>query len=73
MASQPISVPELAKRLGCNIPRAQALIRTGKIRGHKGARGWVTNQAAVEAYLAKRNEDPARDQKRLKDKLKHVP
>jgi Helix-turn-helix domain len=54
MAFREIAVPELAKRLGCSIPRAQALIRTGKIRGRKVARGWVTTTAAVEAYLAKR-------------------
>jgi excisionase family DNA binding protein len=54
MASREITVPELAKRLGCSIPLAQALIRKGKIRGRKAARGWVTTTAAVEAYLAKR-------------------
>lgn len=54
MASKEITVPELAKHLGCSIPRAQALIRTGLIRGRKGASGWVTTPAAVEAYLARR-------------------
>jgi excisionase family DNA binding protein len=54
MAAKEITVPELAKRLGCSVPHAQALIRTGKIRGRKVARGWVTTPAAVEAYLAKR-------------------
>lgn len=50
-SSREISVPELAKRLGCNIPRAQALVRTGRIPGCKTARGWVTTVAAVEKYL----------------------
>lgn len=54
MDSTEITVPELASRLGFSIPRAQALIRTGKIRGRKGVRGWVTTSVAVEAYLAKR-------------------
>ena len=54
MASREITVPELANRLGCSIPRAQALIRTGRIRGRKGVRGWVTTTTALETYLAKR-------------------
>lgn len=54
MPTKEITVPELAKRLGCSIPRAQALIRTGAIRGRKVASGWVTTPAAVEVYLAKR-------------------
>ena len=49
--SRPICVPELAKRLGCSLPQAQALIRTGRIPGHKNARGWVTTAAAVDKYL----------------------
>ena len=54
MQSDEITIPALAKRLGCSIPHAQALIRTGKIRGRKGVRGWVATNAAVEAYLASR-------------------
>jgi hypothetical protein len=54
MQSKEITVPELAKRLGCDIPRAQALIRTGVIRGHKATNGWVTTPAAVEAFIEKR-------------------
>jgi len=54
MATKELTVPELAKRLECSIPRAQALIRTGAIRGRKGANGWVTTPADVEAFLAKR-------------------
>ena len=54
MDSKVITVPALARRLECSIPRAQALIRTGQIRGRKGAQGWITTSAAVEAYLAKR-------------------
>lgn len=54
MSSNQITVPELAKLLDCNIPRAQALIHTGTIRGRKDASGWVTTPAAVEDYLAKR-------------------
>ena len=54
MATKEVTVPELAKWLGCSIPRAQALIRTGAIRGRKGANGWVTPLSAVEAFLAKR-------------------
>ena len=56
MAAKDITVPELAKHLGCSIPRAQALIRTGAIRGRKGASGWLTTPAAVKAYLAKRDK-----------------
>ena len=54
MATKELTVPELAKCLECSIPRAQALIRTGVIRGRKGTNGWVTTHAAVEAFLAKR-------------------
>ena len=54
MAAKEITVPELAKRLGCSIPHAQALVRSGKIRGRKVTRGWVTTPAAVDAYIAKR-------------------
>jgi hypothetical protein len=54
MPSKEITVPELAKRLGRSIPYTQSLIRTGKIRGHKCASGWVTTVAAIEDYLAKR-------------------
>lgn len=54
MAFREITVPELAQRLGCSIPHAQALIRMGKIRGRKAARGWVTTTASVDAFLAKR-------------------
>jgi hypothetical protein len=54
-SSQEISVPQLAKRLECTIPHAQALIRTGRIRGRKTARGWVTTATAVKEYLAKRS------------------
>ena len=46
-----ISVPELAKLLGRSVPYAQALIRSGRIPGHKNSRGWVTTAAAVEKYL----------------------
>ena len=60
MSSQQITVPELAKLLGCNIPRAQALIRTGAIRGRKVARGWVTTPAAIKAYLDKRANPSAK-------------
>ena len=47
-----ITVPELAKRLGCSIPHAQALIRTGRIPGRKTLRGWVTTIAALEKYTS---------------------
>jgi hypothetical protein len=53
-ASQAIYVPELARRLRCSIPRAQSLIRSGRIRGRKTARGWATSEAAVEAYTMQR-------------------
>lgn len=49
-ASRDITVPELAKRLGCSIPHAQALIRTGRIPGHRNSRGWVTTVAEVEKH-----------------------
>jgi hypothetical protein len=60
MPSKQITVPELAKLLDRSIPYAQALIRKGKIRGHKGSNGWVTTSAAVEDYLAKRANPPTR-------------
>ena len=50
-SSREISVPDLARRLGCSIPHAQRLIRTGRIRGRKTPRGWVTTTDAAEAYL----------------------
>lgn len=56
-SSREISVPQLAKRLECSIPHAQALIRTGRIPGRKTARGWVTTVEAVERYLATRSVD----------------
>ena len=49
--SREISVPDLARRLGCTIPHAQRLIRTGRIRGRKTACGWVTTIEAAQAYL----------------------
>jgi hypothetical protein len=49
-----ITVPELAKHLGVSIPRAQALVREGKIKGWKDSCGWLTTGAAVETYLAMR-------------------
>jgi hypothetical protein len=52
MVSSEITVPELAKRLGIRIPRAQALIREGKIRGRKAKSGWVTTEDALQAYVA---------------------
>ena len=58
MASKEITVPELAKRLECSIPHAQALIRTGKIHGRKGVSGWLTTVGAIETYLAKRGTRP---------------
>lgn len=54
MPSKEITVPQLAKRLGSDIPRAQAFIRMGKIHGRNGINGWVATPAAVETYLAKR-------------------
>lgn len=59
MSSKQITVPELAKLLDCSIPRAQASIRTGAIRGRKGSNGWVTTSTAIEAYLDKRANPPS--------------
>ena len=53
-----ITVPELAQCLGCSIPHAQSLIRTGRIPGRKGPRGWVTTQKAVDEYIAQRRNGP---------------
>jgi excisionase family DNA binding protein len=53
--SQEITVPELAKCLQCSIPRAQTLVRTGRIPGHKTSRGWVTTRQAIDKYLADRS------------------
>lgn len=49
--SREITVPELAKRLGCTIPHAQYLIRTQRLPGRKSLRGWVTTEAALDDYL----------------------
>lgn len=54
LSTRDICVPELAQRLGCSIPYAQRLIRTGRVRGRKTARGWVTTLEALEAYRVKR-------------------
>ncbi len=54
-APRQICVPELAQRLNCSIPRAQSLIRSGRIPGRKTTRGWVTTEAAVEAYVMQRS------------------
>ncbi len=54
-SSPEISVPTLAHRLGCTIPRAQALIRSGRIPGRKTPHGWFTTEAALETYLAARS------------------
>lgn len=51
--SREIGVPELAHRLGCSIPLVQALIRTGRIRGRKTSRGWVTTMEAAEEYFSR--------------------
>ena len=46
-----LSIPALAQRLGMSIPRAQALVRSGKIPGHKTAWGWITTEEAVSSFL----------------------
>ncbi len=53
-STREIYVPELAQRLGCSISHAQSLIRTGRIRGRKTARGWVTTPEAIQAYRIRR-------------------
>ena len=53
--SHELSVPALAYRLGCNIPQAQGLIRTGRIPGRKTPSGWVTTEAALKTYLTTRS------------------
>ncbi len=55
--SREITVPELAKRLGCTIPHAQYLIRTQRLPGRKSSRGWVTTEAALEKYLKDRRSN----------------
>ena len=52
-SSRELSVPAIAQRLGCTIPHAQMLIRTGRIPGRKTAYGWVTTEAAWQTYMAK--------------------
>lgn len=46
-----LSIPALAQRLGLSIPRAQALVRSGKIPGHKTVWGWITTEDAVASFL----------------------
>jgi hypothetical protein len=58
-ATREIGVPELAYHLGCTIPVAQALVRTGRISGHKAARGWVTTLEAMNGYLARHPRKPS--------------
>ncbi len=57
--SREIGVPEIAYRLGCSIPLAQSLVRTGRIPGRKIERGWVAPLEAVEEYLASHPRPPA--------------
>jgi hypothetical protein len=68
-SSREISIPTVAKRLGCTIPYAQTLVRTGRIPGRKTARGWVTTIAVVKEYLAKRAGVPARPEVQMKSRL----
>ncbi len=58
--SREIGVPEIAYRLGCSIPLAQSLVRTGRIPGRKVERGWVAPLEAVEEYLAHHPRPPVR-------------
>ena len=50
-SSREIAIPWLASRLGCTISHAQALVRRGRIPGHKTASGWVTTEEAIDSYL----------------------
>jgi len=63
-SSRELSDPTLAYRLGCTIPQAQVLIRTGRIPGYKTAAGWVTTEAAVKAYLNATRRQPMEALKR---------
>lgn len=64
--SREIGVPEIAYRLGCSIPLAQSLVRTGRIPGRKVERGWVAPLEAVEEYLARHTRPHfARDQEQV--------
>lgn len=56
--SREIGVPEIAYRLGCSIPLAQSLVRTGRIPGRKIERGWIAPIEAVEEYLARHPRRP---------------
>jgi hypothetical protein len=51
ISSREIAIPWLAARLGCTISHAQALVRRGRIPGHKTTSGWVTTEEALESYL----------------------
>ncbi len=55
-SSLELGVPEVARILGCSIPYAQRLIRTGRVPGRKDARGWVTTKLALDKYLAERRK-----------------
>ena len=50
-SAREIAIPWLAARLGCTISHAQALVRRGRIPGHKTTSGWVTTEDAIETYL----------------------
>ena len=50
-SSREIAIPWLASRLGTTISHAQALVRRGRIPGHKTSSGWVVTEEALETYL----------------------
>jgi len=45
--SPTLTVPQVARILGIYIPHAQQLLRLGKIKGWKTAKGWRTTQESV--------------------------
>jgi hypothetical protein len=56
-SSREIAIPWLAARLGCTISHAQALVRRGRIPGHKTTSGWVVTEEAIETYLSAHSPD----------------
>jgi len=68
MKSSPtLTVPQVASILGISIPHAQSLLRQGKIKGWKTAKGWCTTQEAVEEYKVMQEEREARKKRVSKD------
>ncbi|MBZ5689280.1 MAG: helix-turn-helix domain-containing protein [Acidobacteriia bacterium] len=46
-----LSVPQVARRLGCSHRYAYALVRSGKLKAKRTCGRWLVSVAEVEAFL----------------------